>query len=278
VPVKDGIYWYSLPPRVHGVEPREAWGTVNLVLDHLENVPKHIGLNLPFHCTARVLAPHVTLLPVKALELSGLVHRYQRSYVLRGTSLTLEANQILALYGANGAGKTTLLKIIATSLVPTRGGGTVLGIPFKNRLEIRGRVGIVSHNLGFYPDLSGTENLEFTLAMHSNAMSIHNKKANISAALERVGLDTQNRVRAYSSGMRKRLALAKMLLLLPDLILLDEPFAALDPDGKNLVENLMLEQVKRGATLIIASHEPERTSKIATRSVMLEQGQIREVV
>jgi heme exporter protein A len=221
---------------------------------------------------------------VKALELSGLVHRYQRSYVLRGTGLTLEANQILALYGANGAGKTTLLKIIATSLVPTRGSGMVLGIALKNRLEIRGRVGIVSHSLGFYPDLNGTENLEFALAMNGNAMSMngnamsmHNKKANIGAALERVGLETQNRVRAYSSGMRKRLALAKMLLLLPDLILLDEPFAALDPEGKNLVEDLMLEQQKRGATLIVASHEPERTSKIATRSVMLEQGQIREI-
>jgi heme exporter protein A len=212
---------------------------------------------------------------VKALELSGLVHRYQRSYVLRGTGLTLNANQIMALYGANGAGKTTLLKIIATSLVPTRGSGTVLGIPLKNRLEIRGRVGMVSHNLGFYPDLTGIENLEFALLMHSHAKSVN--KANIGATLERVGLHTQNRVRAYSSGMRKRLALAKMLLLLPDLILLDEPFAALDPEGKNLVEDLMLEQVKRGATLIIASHEPERTSKIATRSVMLEQGQIREM-
>jgi heme exporter protein A len=215
--------------------------------------------------------PHVRLPPVNALKLSGLVHRYQRSYVLRGTSLTLAQNQILALYGANGAGKTTLLKIIATSLVPTRGNGTVLGIPLKNRLEIRGRVGIVSHSLGFYPDLTGTENLEFALTMHD-------KKANIHAALERVGLQSQNRVRAYSSGMRKRLALAKMLLLLPDLILLDEPFAALDPEGKNLVEGLMLEQIQRGATLIIASHEPERTSKIATRSVMLEQGQIQEML
>jgi heme exporter protein A len=208
---------------------------------------------------------------VKALELSGLVHRYQRSYVLRGTGLTLEQNQVLALYGANGAGKTTLLKIIATSLVPTRGGGTVLGIPLKNRLEIRGRVGIVSHSLGFYPDLSGAENLEFALKMYGHAVS----SGKIGAVLERVGLHSQNRVRAYSSGMRKRLALAKMLLLLPDLILLDEPFAALDPDGKNLVEDLILEQVQRGATLVIASHEPERTSKIATQSVMLEQGQIR---
>lgn len=202
---------------------------------------------------------------MNAVELLGLVHRYQRSYVLRGTSLSVPENQIMALYGANGAGKTTLLKIIASSLVPTRGSGKVLGIDLKNRLEFRGRVLIVSHSLGFYPDLTGTENLEFALQMHG-------KTANIKAALEKVGLHSQNRVRGYSSGMRKRLALAKMLLLEPDLILLDEPFAALDPDGKNLVEGLILEQQQRGATLMIASHEPERTNKIANLSVMLEHG------
>lgn len=202
---------------------------------------------------------------MNAVELTGLVHRYQRSYVLRGTSLTLPSNQILALYGANGAGKTTLLKIIASSLVPTRGTGKILGTDLRNRLEYRGKVLIVSHSLGFYPDLTGTENLEFALNMHQ-------KTAHIPAALEKVGLHSQNRVRGYSSGMRKRLALAKMLLLEPELILLDEPFAALDPEGKNLVEALMLEQQARGATLIIASHEPERTDKIATLSVMLENG------
>ncbi len=202
---------------------------------------------------------------MNAVELLGLVHRYQRSYVLRGTSLSVPENQIMALYGANGAGKTTLLKIIASSLVPTRGSGKILGIDLKNRLEFRGRVLIVSHSLGFYPDLTGSENLEFALQMHG-------KTANIKAALEKVGLHSQNRVRGYSSGMRKRLALAKMLLLEPDLILLDEPFAALDPDGKNLVEALILEQQQRGATLMIASHEPERTNKIANLSVMLEHG------
>jgi heme exporter protein A len=181
----------------------------------------------------------------------------------------LPQNQILALYGANGAGKTTLLKIIASSLVPTRGNGKILGSDLRHQLEYRGKVLIVSHSLGFYPDLTGTENLEFALKMHS-------KTANIKAALEQVGLHSQNRVRGYSSGMRKRLALAKMILLEPELILLDEPFAALDPDGKNLVEKLILEQQKRGATLIIASHEPERTNKIVSLAVTLENGIISE--
>jgi heme exporter protein A len=207
---------------------------------------------------------------VNALELRGLVHRYQRTYVLRGANLTLPSNAILALYGANGAGKTTLLKIIASSLAPTRGAGTVVGFELKDRFEIRKRVLIVSHALGFYPDLTGRENLEFAVTMHGKP------NANVSAALERVQLSSPNRVRAYSSGMRKRLALAKMLLLEPDLILLDEPFAALDPEGKNLVETLILEEKTRGATLIIASHEPERTNKIATLFTSVEGGLINE--
>ena len=204
-----------------------------------------------------------------ALELTGLVHRYQRSYVLRGTGLSLARGAALALYGSNGAGKTTLLKIMATALTPTRGGGRVLGFDLSDRLELRQRVLIVSHALGLYPELSGKENLEFAVAMHGIP------KAGIGAALERVGLNgITTHVRGYSSGMRKRLALAKMLLLRPELILLDEPFAALDPQGKDLVEDLIRGEQRRGATLVIASHEPERTRQIVNLETTLEAGML----
>ena len=204
-----------------------------------------------------------------ALELTGLVHRYQRSYVLRGTGLSLARGAALALYGSNGAGKTTLLKILATALTPTRGGGRVLGFDLSDRLELRQRVLIVSHALGLYPELSGKENLEFAVAMHGIP------KAGIGAALERVGLNgITTHVRGYSSGMRKRLALAKMLLLRPELILLDEPFAALDPQGKDLVEDLIRGEQRRGATLVIASHEPERTRQIVNLETTLEAGML----
>ncbi len=204
-----------------------------------------------------------------ALELAGLVHRYQRSFVLRGTGLRLERGAALALYGSNGAGKTTLLKIIGTALTPTRGGGTVLGFDLRDRLELRRRVLIVSHALGLYPDLTGLENLEFAIKMHLRSVS----SAAFQDALERVGLrGVGTRVRGYSSGMRKRLGLAKMLLLQPELILLDEPFAALDPQGKDLVEGLIRGEQSRGATLVIASHEPERTRQIVTFETTLEAG------
>jgi heme exporter protein A len=204
-----------------------------------------------------------------ALELAGLIHRFGRSYVLRGANLTLSRGEVLALYGANGAGKTTLLRIIATALTPTRGGGTVLGFALRDRESIRARTLIVSHALGLYPELSGLENLEFSVSMHGRVPA----RGVIDAALERVGLaGVGTRVRGYSSGMRKRLALAKVLLLKPDLVLLDEPFAALDPSGKDLVEDILRAEQARGTTLIVASHEPERTSRIATLETTLADG------
>ena len=207
-----------------------------------------------------------------ALELSGVVHRYGRSFVLRGASLTLEKGETLALYGANGAGKTTLLKIISGGLSPTRGNVRVLGFPLQDRAEIRSRTLLVSHALGLYPDLTGLENLEFSANMHLLAPT----RDDLLGTLERVGLGgVKTRVRGYSSGMRKRLALAKMLLLKPELVLLDEPFAALDPQGKDLVESLLADERARGTTLVIASHEPERTGRIATAQAMLENGELR---
>jgi heme exporter protein A len=207
------------------------------------------------------------------LELSGIVHRYGRSFVLRGANLTLARGEVLALYGSNGAGKTTLLKIISGAQSPTRGGVRVFGFEARDRAQIRARTLLVSHSLGLYPELDGLENLEFAARMHLRNLP----KSRFETVLERVSLaGVKTRVRGYSSGMRKRLALAKMLLLEPDLVLLDEPFAALDPSGKALVSELLNLERSRGATLIVSSHEPELTSKIATLETTLEAGLLSE--
>jgi heme exporter protein A len=203
------------------------------------------------------------------LELSGIVHRYGRSFVLRGANLSLARGEVLALYGSNGVGKTTLLKIVSGAQSPTRGGVRIFGFESRDRAEIRARTLLVSHSLGLYPELNGLENLEFAARMHLRNLP----KSRFETVLERVGLaGVKTRVRGYSSGMRKRLALAKMLLLEPDLVLLDEPFAALDPSGKALVSELLRLERARGATLIVSSHEPELTSKIATLETTLEAG------
>jgi ABC-type multidrug transport system ATPase subunit len=92
------------------------------------------------------------------LELSGIVHRYGRSFVLRGANLSLARGEVLALYGSNGAGKTTLLKIISGAQSPTRGGVRIFGFEARDRAQIRARTLLVSHSLGLYPELNGLEN------------------------------------------------------------------------------------------------------------------------
>ncbi len=205
-----------------------------------------------------------------AIELHGLVHRYGPSFVLRGADLVLARGQTLVMYGANGAGKTTLLRIIATALSPTRGTGQVLGHDIvREKILIRAKTLIVSHALGLYPELNATENLEFALEMSGHTK----RKSETTGVLTRVGLGNTNaRIRAYSSGMRKRLALAKMLLLRPELVLLDEPFAALDPNGKNMVDELLTEEKQRGTTIVFTSHEPERAAQLANQHLSLENG------
>jgi heme exporter protein A len=209
---------------------------------------------------------------MNAIELHNIVQRFGRSFVLRGIQLELAVGETLVLYGANGSGKTTLLKIIATALSPSRGTGRILGFGLGQKPEIRARSLIVSHALGFYGELSGGENLIFSANMHR----LTPDAAQLAALLAQVGLQDKSirlrPVRSYSSGMRKRLALARMLLLRPQLVLLDEPFAALDPAGKDLVEQLVEAEQARGTTILLTSHEPERAGRLASRELTLVDG------
>lgn len=205
----------------------------------------------------------------KSVDLKGIIHRYGSSLVLKNIDFSLDKNKIAVLYGANGSGKTTLLRIIATALGPTKGSGTVCGFPLKETVKIRQQTLLISHNLGFYPELTAEENLIFSSTMQLGKV----EKEEIPAILAKVGLDkNKNRVRSFSSGMKKRLSLAKILLLKPKLILFDEPFASLDPKGKDMTEEILLTQ--KETTIIIASHEPERTKKFADVEFFLVDGKI----
>ena len=209
-----------------------------------------------------------------AVNLRGVVHRFGRGYVLRGLSLSVQSGEVLALHGANGAGKTTLLRVLGTALSPTRGEGEILGFDLRDRLPIRAGSMLVSHALGLYPELTGEENLNFSSQMYG----LSGARGAALSALERVGLaGVKPRVRAYSSGMRKRLALARALLIRPALLLLDEPFAALDPPGRELTLGLLAEWRDAGSTLIFSTHEPELAARVATRHVTLGGGLLTEL-
>lgn len=190
-----------------------------------------------------------------AVVLSGIAKRFGYTWALQHVTLTLPRRTTLALVGPNGAGKTTLLKLLATLFAPTRGEGTVLDYPLDGRGgdEIRRRTGLLTVRGYLYDDLSAEENLRFACRMAGDSV----EPDRIDAVLERVGLGGigERRVRAYSTGMRKRLALAKLLLRDLELILMDEPYAGLDTEGIALVDAVVAELRQDGATVIIASHQ-----------------------
>jgi len=206
-----------------------------------------------------------------ALQLRDVWLRLGREVILRGVDLDVPAGEGVTLLGENGAGKTTLLRLIASGLRPTRGEGRVLGFDLRDGRAVRDLVHLMPVDAGLYPDLTGTENLDFALKMHG-------QPGDAAGALRRVGLERAagRRVRFLSAGMRKRLALARAWLLARPVTLVDEPFANLDDAGRALVLELLNELRGQGVTLLVAAHEPGLARQVAPRALRLVGGKVEE--
>lgn len=206
------------------------------------------------------------------IRVEGAAKRFGRRWALRGASFEVEPGRAVAFMGHNGSGKTTLLRIVATSLRPTRGGGTVFGHDLiREAAAIREHVGALYHAPGVYGDLTARENLEFAQRMWGGESEV-----GVDAALERVGLaDAADELaRGFSSGMTRRLSIARLVMRPSRLILLDEPYASFDADGIALVHSLVRQTVDRGGIALIATHDPERSSAVVDEVVTLQQGRV----
>jgi heme exporter protein A len=184
--------------------------------------------------------------------------RYGRRRVLAGIDLDVEAGELLLVTGPNGSGKTTLLRVLAGLTAPTRGS-----------LEVdvdRGRMGYLAHEPLVYRELTAAENLD----LFGRLYRVPERRERIGMLLERFGLwDARNeRVSLYSRGMTQRLALCRTLLHDPELLVLDEPFAALDEGGAELL-NRELGELVGSRTFVVSTHDPQRLSRLATRSLAL---------
>lgn len=175
--------------------------------------------------------------------------------------------------GRNGSGKTTLLRVVATLLRPTRGTGRVLGWDLtRDGAQVREFVGLLGHHAGLYEDLTAFENLRFSVRM-AGLPADHRI---LEQALERVGLrhERDERVRGFSAGMRRRLALARLLLRRPALLLLDEPYAAFDASGVELVNDFAREVAAAGGAVIVVTHDLVRARTAVERVLRIEDGRI----
>ena len=178
--------------------------------------------------------------------------------MLRGVSFELERGGMLVVTGPNGSGKTTLMRLVAGLAVPTRG-----------TLEIdvdRSRLGFLSHEPLVYRELTAVENLD----LFGRLYRVPERRERIGMLLERFGLwEARNeRVATYSRGMTQRLALCRALLHEPELLVLDEPFSALDEAGAALLDR-ELEELRGNRTLIVTTHDPGRIDRHASGRLAL---------
>jgi ABC-type multidrug transport system ATPase subunit len=184
--------------------------------------------------------------------------RYGAKRALRATALEVEQGAFVVVTGPNGSGKTTLLRLVAGLLAPTRGA-----------LEVgagRARLGFLGHEARVYRDLTAVENLE----LYGRLYRIPERRERVGMLLERFGLWEARNARAgsYSRGMLQRLALCRTLLHEPELLVLDEPFTALDEEGAALLDR-QLAELTGVSTVLLSTHDPHRVEPLATARLAL---------
>ncbi len=202
-----------------------------------------------------------------AITASKLTRLYGNRAALDEVSFEIRAGETLVVFGANGAGKSTLLRILATLIRQHDGSLTVLGeqLP-KDGWAVRGRVGLIGHESLVYRDLTARENLRFIARIHNMPLD------DVDPMLERVELDSRadEPVRNFSKGMMQRLSTARALLPQPELLLLDEPRANLDPGAAMLLEPFI--GAARHRTRVIVTHDIDYGLEQADIALGLKHG------
>ena len=192
------------------------------------------------------------------IRAAGLEKRYGRKRVLRGVDLAVARDELLLVTGANGSGKTTLLRVCAGLAQPS--GGTLA-------VDVdRSKLGYLGHEPLVYRELSALENLD----LYGRLYRVPERRERIGMLLERFGLweARAERVAAYSRGMTQRLALCRALLHEPELLVLDEPFTALDAEGAELLDR-QLAELAGTATVVLTTHDPARVEPLASSRLAL---------
>jgi ABC-2 type transport system ATP-binding protein len=210
------------------------------------------------------------------IETHELTKVYGKQKVVDQLTFEVRQGEVFGFLGPNGAGKTTTILMLLGLSEPTSGNARVLGFdPVREPLKVKGRVGCMPENVGFYDDMTARENLQYVARL--NSLTGPQAKTRIDSALENVKLaDEANKlVGAYSRGMRQRLGIAEVLIKNPKLIILDEPTLGLDPEGINsMLELIKLLSAREGMSVLLCSHLLQQTQKVCDRVGILNQGRL----
>jgi ABC-2 type transport system ATP-binding protein len=205
-----------------------------------------------------------------------LTKQYGETKVVDALDLRTAPGEVFGLLGPNGAGKTTTILMLLGMVEPTSGDIEVLGLdPARNPLAVKSRVGYLPDAVGFYPDLTGRENLRFTAELNRLSRSEANRR--IDSLLVDVGLvDSGDRpVGVYSRGMKQRLGIADALIKRPEILILDEPTTAIDPEGVAEILGLINRLARdEGVTILLSSHLLHQVQAVCDRVAIFVKGRV----
>ncbi len=207
----------------------------------------------------------------KAISVTGLTYSYGSNRAVDDIAFDVEPGEIVGLLGPNRAGKSTTIKMLTGQLLPESGSMSVLGQPMPDaREDIQARMGVCFEEKNLYSAMSGAENLRFFASLFGI------KKYDPMPILDKVGLSDRadDRVSAYSKGMRQRLMMARSLINEPDVLFLDEPTDGLDPLSSKTIRSLITDQANRGAAVVLTTHDMFEADELSNRVAFINEGSI----
>jgi len=209
------------------------------------------------------------------IQAKGLTKSYKGRNVVDGISFEVGQGELFGFLGRNGAGKSTTINMLTGTARPTSGTAMMLGTPIESIDNVKKRIGILPDNSNYYGDMTALQHLKFL----SDVKGIRVTPREMTETLHAVGLQghEQKPVKKFSLGMKKKLGLAQALIGDPELIILDEPTANLDPESTAEIQKLLLSLHETGKTLFITSHNLHEMEKLCTRIAIMENGQVTKI-
>ena len=209
------------------------------------------------------------------IDVKNLVKKFQNKVAVNDISFSIKRNEIFGLLGKNGAGKTTTIKMLTGQLEPTAGEIFFAGKLFRqNKSEIKKMIGVVPQHINFDQELNVEENLQLHARLYG--MEKVDRQQRIDELLDYMELgDCKNyNVRKLSGGLKRRLLIARALIHRPQIIFLDEPTVALDPQVRRKIWNLIQDLANGGATIILTTHYIEEAEKLCQRTAIIDSGKL----
>jgi ABC-2 type transport system ATP-binding protein len=210
-----------------------------------------------------------------AIEVRNLRKVYDNKAAVDGLTLTVPRGCFFGFLGPNGAGKTTTIKMLMGLAPPTEGTIRLLGLPMPEQsLAIKQKIGLVPDETLLFDHLTGGEFLEFAGRIYGLDRSVARERSGELLRLFELASDGRKLIAEYSKGMRKRVAMAAALIHRPQLFLMDEPFEGVDAMGARLMKDILLEQVRHGATIFLTSHVLEVVERLCDRVAIIQEGKL----